>query len=70
MSCILRNRTAIELSVRFVRIFVEMRRRAFANKEICPKLLKLERKLAGNNRNIRNIFILLRELGSDSPGML
>ena len=62
LSCVLKNKTAIELSVRVVRIFVKMRRYALMHKEIRPKLAKLERKLAGDDEGIRDIFFALKEL--------
>jgi hypothetical protein len=59
---ILKNKTAIELSVRIVIIFVNMSSHALTQKKIRPKLAKLEKKAAGDDECIRNVFVVLEGL--------
>lgn len=61
LSCILNSKTAIEVNIRIVRVFVKMREFAF-HKEILLQLAKLEKEVKGNNHDIENIFMVLKEL--------
>ena len=69
LSCILNSKTAIEVNLRVVRVFVKMREYALTHKEILMQLAKLEKEVSSNNRNteknskdIENIFMVLKEL--------
>lgn len=69
LSCILNSKTAIEVNLRVIRVFVKMREYALTNKEILMQLAKLEKEVGSNNRNtecnskdIENIFAVLKEL--------
>jgi hypothetical protein len=69
LSCILNSKTAIEVNLRVVRVFVKMREYALTHKEILLQLAKLEKEVSNNNRNteknsndIENIFTVLKEL--------
>ncbi len=69
LSCILNSKTAIEVNLRVVRVFVKMREYALTHKEILMQLAKLEKEVSVNNRNteknskdIENIFMVLKEL--------
>ena len=62
LSCILNNKTAIEVNIRIVRIFIKMREYALTHKEILLQLVKLEKEVNGNNHDIENIFMVLKEL--------
>ena len=69
LSCILNSKTAIEVNIRVVRVFVKMREHAMTHKEILMHLSKLEKEVSSNNRNteknsqdIENIFMVLKEL--------
>jgi ORF6N domain len=62
LSCILNSKTAINVNLRVVRIFVKMREYALTNKEILMQLAKLEKEVSGNSINIENIFAVLKEL--------
>lgn len=69
LSCILSSKTAIEVNIRVVRVFVKMREYALTHKDILMQLAKLEKEVSINNRtternskDIENIFAVLKEL--------
>ena len=69
LSCILNSKTAIDVNIRVVRVFVKMREFAMSHKEILLQLSKLEKEVSSNKRNteknsqdIENIFLVLKEL--------
>jgi hypothetical protein len=62
LSCILNSKTAIEVNLRVVRVFVKMREYALTHKEILLQLVKLEKEVKGNSKDIENIFMVLKEL--------
>ena len=62
LSCILNSRTAIEVNIRVIRVFVKVREYALTHKEILLQLSKLEKETKGNSRDIENIFAVLKEL--------
>jgi hypothetical protein len=49
LSCILNSKTAIEVNLRVVRVFVKMREYALTHKEILLQLAKLEKGVSNNN---------------------
>jgi phosphomevalonate kinase len=65
LSCILNSKTAIDVNLKVVRIFVKMREYALSNKEILMQLAKLEKEVRGNIKDIENIFAVLKELISN-----
>jgi hypothetical protein len=62
LSCILNSRTAIEVNVRVIRIFTQLREMVLANKEILLKLQQLEKKIGRHDDDIKLIFDYLKEL--------
>lgn len=62
LSCILNSKTAIDVNLRIVRVFVKMREYALTHKEILLQLVKLEKEVKGNSKDIENIFAVLKEL--------
>lgn len=62
LSCILNSKTAIEVNLRVIRVFVKMREYVLTHKEILLQLAKLEKEVKGNSTDIENIFIVLKEL--------
>jgi len=62
LSCILNSKTAIEVNLRVVRVFVKVREYALTHKEILLQLDKLEKEVKGNSKDIENIFAVLKEL--------
>lgn len=62
LSCILNSKTAIEVNLRVVRVFVKMREYALTHKEILKQLALLEKDVKINSKDIENIFMVLKEL--------
>jgi ORF6N domain len=62
LSSILNSKTAIEVNVRVIRVFVKMREFVSTNKEILLQLGKLEKETKNNSKDIENIFEVLKEL--------
>ena len=62
LSCILNSKTAIEVNLRVVRVFVKMRAYALTHNEILLQLVKMEKDVKGNSKDIENIFMVLKEL--------
>jgi len=69
LSCILNSKTAVEVNLRVIRVFVKMREYALTHKEVLMQLAKLEKEVSSNNMNternakdIENIFMVLKEL--------
>lgn len=62
LSCILNSKTAIDVNIRIIRVFVKMREYALTHKEILMQLANLEKEVKGNSKDIENIFMVLKEL--------
>jgi hypothetical protein len=62
LSCILNSKTAIEVNLRVIRVFVKMREYALTHKEILVKLSTLEKEVKVNSKDIENIFMVIKEL--------
>jgi hypothetical protein len=62
LSCILNSKTAIEVNIRVVRVFVKMREYALSHKEILLQLARMEKEVKSNSKDIENIFAVLKEL--------
>ena len=56
LSCILNSKTAVEVNIRIIRVFVKMREYALTHKEILLQLARLEKEVKGNSKDIENIF--------------
>ncbi len=59
---VLRSKTAMQVSVRIIDIFVKMRELLSAQADILLKLEQLERKVDGHDENIQVIFAYLKKL--------
>jgi hypothetical protein len=62
LSSILSSKTAIEVNIRIIRVFTKMREFALTHKDILLQLNKLEKEVKGNTKDIKNIFLVLKEL--------
>jgi phage regulator Rha-like protein len=59
---VLRSRTAMQVSVRIIDIFVKMRETLSTHKDILLKLEQLERTVTGHDEDIQIIFKYLKQL--------
>jgi ORF6N domain len=62
LSTVLNSGTAIEMSIRIIRIFTKLREMLLTHKDILLKLEQMEKQVIANSDDIQNIFIALREL--------
>ena len=59
---VLRSRQALQMSVFVVRAFVRLREMLSSNTQLAQKLAELERKVAGHDEDIQQIFKTIRQL--------
>lgn len=62
LASVLRSPRAVVVSVALVRAFVQLRELLNTHRELAAKLGELERKLAGHDHAIRNLFETIRQL--------
>lgn len=62
LSCILNSKTAVEVNLRVIRVFVKMREYALTHREILLHLAQLEKEVKANSKDIENIFMVMKEL--------
>ena len=69
LSSVLNSDTAIEVNISIIRVFTRLREYALTHKEILMQLAKLEKEVSSlgrnagrNNKDIENIFLVLKEL--------
>ena len=62
LSSILNSDIAIEVNIRIIRVFTRLREYALTHKDILLQLAKLEKEVKSNNKDIENIFMVLKEL--------
>ncbi len=67
LASVLRSRQAITVSVALVRAFAQLREMLSTHRELAVKLTELERKLAGHDHAIRNLFETIKQLLAPSP---
>lgn len=62
LASVLRSPRAAAISVALVRAFVQLRDLLSTHRDLAVKLAELERKLAGHDHAIRNLFETIRQL--------
>jgi len=62
LASVLRSPRAVAVSVVLVRAFVHLRELLSTHRDLAAKLTELERKLAGHDHAIRNLFEAIRQL--------
>ena len=62
LASVLRSPRAVAISVTLVRAFVQLRDLLSNHRDLAVKLAELERKLAGHDHAIRNLFETIRQL--------
>jgi phosphomevalonate kinase len=67
LSCVLSSKRAIEVNIRIIRIFTQLREMLLTHKDILLKLEQLEKKVVSNSREIQVIFEALKELLQPPP---
>lgn len=59
---VLNSKTAVEASVRVVKVFISMREQLAAHKELAGKLAELEGRVTGHDEALQNLFEAIRQL--------
>ena len=59
---VLNSKTAVEASVRVVKVFISMREQLAAHKELAGKLAELEGRITGHDAALQNLFEAIRQL--------
>ena len=59
---VVRSKTAMQVSIRIIEIFVKMREMLSAHSDILLKLEQLEKKVAGHDEDIQLVFKYLKQL--------
>ncbi len=67
LSTVLNSDTAIEMSIRLIRIFAKLREMLLTHKDILLKLEQMEKQVIANSDDIQNIFAALKELLTPPP---
>jgi phage regulator Rha-like protein len=62
LSSILNSSTAVQVNIRIIRVFTNLKKHTLTHKDILLLLSKLEKQLKGNTEDIENIFLLINEL--------
>jgi hypothetical protein len=67
LASVLRSPRAVLVSVALVRAFVQLREMLASHRKLAAKLAELERKLAGHDQVIRNLFETIKQLVVPPP---
>jgi hypothetical protein len=59
---VLNSKTAVDASVRVVKVFISMREQLAAHKELAGKLAELESRITGHDEALQNLFEAIRQL--------
>jgi phage regulator Rha-like protein len=59
---VLKNKTAIQISIRVIEIFVKLREMLLTHKDILLKIEQMEKKITGHDEEIQMIFAAIKEL--------
>jgi hypothetical protein len=65
LSSVINSKIAIEVNIKIIRVFCKLREYASTHKEILVQLVKLEKEVKGNSKDIESIFAVLKELIAD-----
>jgi hypothetical protein len=66
LSSVLKNKRAIEMNIKIMRIFIKMRKILSMQHEVLAKIEKIEGKLKGHDQEIKTLFDYLKRLMMDS----
>jgi len=62
LSSVLNSETAIQVNIQIIRVFTKMKQLLLDNKELFLKIEKIERKLTEHDKDLQNIFTILKKL--------
>jgi len=62
LSSVLNSETAIQVNIQIIRVFTKMKQLLLENKELFSKIEKVEKQLTNHDKDIQNIFTILKKL--------
>jgi len=62
LSSVLNSETAIQVNIQIIRVFTKMKQMLLDNKELFLKIEKIEKKLTEHDKDLQNIFTILKKL--------
>ena len=62
LSSVLKSETAIQVNIQIIRVFTKMKQLLLDNKELFLKIEKIENKLTAHDKDLQNIFAILKKL--------
>ena len=67
LSSVLKSRRAIAVNILIMRVFTKFREYLSTHKDLAGKIDELERKIAGHDQHIENLFAAIRQLMQPPP---
>ena len=62
LSSVLNSETAIQVNIQIIRVFTKMKQLLLENKELFLKIEKVEKQLINHDKDLQNIFTILKKL--------
>ena len=62
LSSVLNSETAIQVNIQIIRVFTKMKQLLLENKELLLKIEKVEKQLTDHDKDLQNIFTILKKL--------
>jgi len=62
LSSVLNSETAIQVNIQIIRVFTKMKQLLHENKELFSKIEKVEKQLTNHDKDLQNIFTILKKL--------
>lgn len=62
LSSVLKSETAIQVNIQIIRVFIKMKQVLLDNKELFLKIEKIEKRLTAHDKDLQNIFTVLKKL--------
>ena len=62
LSSVLNSETAIQVNIQIIRVFTKMKQLLLENKELFLKIEKVEKQLTNHDKDLQNIFTVLKKL--------
>ncbi len=62
LSSVLKSETAIQVNIQIIRVFIKMKQVLLDNKELFLKIEKIENRLTAHDKDLQNIFTVLKKL--------
>ena len=64
LSSVLNSETAIQVNIQIIRVFTKMKQLLLENKELFLKIEKVEKQLTNHDKDLQNIFTILKKINT------